>query len=119
MIAASIRLLDLTIVGERLESKGWTKERVQKGIRGYREYLQKIKDASADSVLRPSGDVDEVWHNHILFTRKYAVDCHSMFERFLHHEPDPLIWEKQEDGSECGCCRSKWEIADVGELVGV
>lgn len=35
----------------------------------------------------PHKEVDEVWHMHILDTRKYAADCENIFGHFLHHFP--------------------------------
>ena len=35
-----------------------------------------------------SRSVDEVWHEHILWTQKYRQDCERIFEgRFLDHVP--------------------------------
>ncbi len=33
----------------------------------------------------PSQAVDTVWHEFILFTKKYDQFCHDTFGRFLHH----------------------------------
>jgi hypothetical protein len=35
-----------------------------------------------------SPDVDEVWHAHILFARKYAADCEALCGCFIHHQPN-------------------------------
>ena len=37
--------------------------------------------------LAPTSLMDEVWHFHILDTKRYAVDCKRLFDRFLHHRP--------------------------------
>lgn len=34
-----------------------------------------------------SQQVDDVWHNHILFTKDYANFCQQVFGYFLHHNP--------------------------------
>src|SRR5687768_16254485 len=34
-----------------------------------------------------SGEVDEVWHAHILFTRQYAEFCQAVNGKFIHHDP--------------------------------
>ena len=31
--------------------------------------------------------VDLVWHEHILDTRVYMIDCTALFGRYLHHYP--------------------------------
>ncbi len=38
-------------------------------------------------VLVPSREIDQVWHQHILDTSKYAQDCQMLFGRFIHHFP--------------------------------
>jgi len=35
----------------------------------------------------PSKDVDEIWHQFILFTREYAQFCDDTLGYFLHHSP--------------------------------
>lgn len=37
--------------------------------------------------LVPTKEVDEFWHNHILYTKKYHYDCMHIFGHYLHHEP--------------------------------
>lgn len=37
--------------------------------------------------LVPSREIDEFWHNHILYTRNYLQDCLNIFGHYLHHEP--------------------------------
>ncbi len=54
--------------------------------------------------LSPTGDVDEIWHEHILHTNKYALDCKKLFGKFLHHFPTPARWKAEQfcgvDGDE-------------------
>ena len=42
-----------------------------------------------------AGQIDEVWHTFILYTRDYAKWCNEVFGRFMHHVPTPPE-EKQE-----------------------
>jgi hypothetical protein len=35
----------------------------------------------------PTGAIDEIWHNHVMDTMKYAEDCQNAFGHFLHHCP--------------------------------
>jgi hypothetical protein len=37
--------------------------------------------------IAPSQEIDQVWHQHILDTSKYAQDCQMLFGRFIHHFP--------------------------------
>jgi hypothetical protein len=41
----------------------------------------------AEAPLSPAPDVDEGWHNFILFTKDYAEFCTRYFGHFIHHEP--------------------------------
>ena len=42
---------------------------------------------SEDDSYALSGEVDEMWHIFILFTRKYAEFCDLIGNRYLHHTP--------------------------------
>lgn len=46
--------------------------------------LQKIYPTET---LVPTREIDEFWHNHILFTKNYVQDCLNIFGHYLHHEP--------------------------------
>ena len=37
--------------------------------------------------LVPTLEIDEFWHNHILYTQRYTEDCLNIFGHYLHHEP--------------------------------
>ncbi len=39
------------------------------------------------AVLTPAHRVDLVWHEMILFTRRYEKFCQSEFGQFIHHQP--------------------------------
>ncbi|MEU7863455.1 hypothetical protein [Nonomuraea sp. NPDC049141] len=54
-------------------------------IAAYRCFL-KLCVWYPDAKIVPSKDIDEVWHNHVLDTAKYAEDC-ELIGRFLHHYP--------------------------------
>ena len=40
-----------------------------------------------DEGLVPTRDIDEFWHNHILYTQEYTKDCHALLGRYIHHKP--------------------------------
>ncbi len=46
--------------------------------------LQKIHK---DEHLVPTREIDEFWHNHILYTKQYTADCIQIFGHYLHHHP--------------------------------
>jgi len=50
----------------------------------------------------PSLQVDEFWHNFILYTKKYSVWCHKHFNHFIHHVPEeettePAVTQHNDD----------------------
>lgn len=77
---------------------GWSEERADRAILEYRRFLTlKAKNRSARIV--PTKIVDQVWHQHILDTKKYELDCQAIFGGILHHNPylglrdDVDVWE--------------------------
>lgn len=64
----------------------WDAKRAEAAVRNYKRYMAVTK--ALDGVqLVPSGDIDEIWHMHILDTRAYMRDCEQLFGGFLHHYP--------------------------------
>lgn len=68
------------------EGKGWTQEQVDEAEKWYRRYLQMIVKYP-DITFVPNAPIDTFWHQHILDTQKYAVDCQRVLGYFLHHYP--------------------------------
>jgi hypothetical protein len=33
-------------------------------------------------------ELDNLWHEHILDTRKYEIDCRNIFGSIIHHNPN-------------------------------
>lgn len=91
---------DLSMVVRRLKkeamTKGWSKERVEKALHEYRQYLALCK-ATPGIAHTPTRDADEVWHAHILFTREYVRDCMAYFGHYFHHMPK----DEKEQGIKC------------------
>src|SRR3990167_7005483 len=40
-----------------------------------------------DQHLVPTRDIDEFWHNHILYTKQYTADCQALAGHYIHHKP--------------------------------
>lgn len=38
--------------------------------------------------LSPSAKVDEVWHLHVLDTKRYGAECQALCKQMIHHNPD-------------------------------
>lgn len=87
---AAIESLDLSMVKLKLmdkeEGQGWSQEQVDFVETRYRRYLCMVLLDPNGSVV-PTKDIDLFWHQHILDTRAYAVDCDRTFGFFLHHFP--------------------------------
>jgi len=82
-----IESIDFSMMTNRMMKRdGWTAREVEQGIRLYRNYLI-LKSKYPEENLPPSEDIDEVWHNHILDTKKYQEDCKKIFGRYLEHYP--------------------------------
>jgi hypothetical protein len=95
-----IQALDLTNVKANLyrRQKGfwmrrWWRKNMNRIEYEYRKFLYLIC-IYANNKIVPWGDIkgwcplDEMWHEHILDTHKYARDCNTIFGRMIHHDPN-------------------------------
>jgi len=82
--------LDLTMVRLKLadpeEGKGYSGEHLDLLEGEYRKFLA-LHLMHPDADIVPCKIVDEMWHQHILDTAAYRVDCDAIFGRFLDHFP--------------------------------
>ena len=84
-----VKDLDFSLAIEKLQNLevgSWTKERALKAVDDYKKYLAITKVLNGYQLV-PNGDIDEIWHYHIMDTRQYAKDCNDIFGGFLHHYP--------------------------------
>jgi hypothetical protein len=93
--------LDLSSVERRLIDRySWDSTDAKEAVRRYKNFLRLLLKYP-DQILAPAPDMDEAWHNHILFTREYMRDCESLFGSYLHHSPalssDPKEKKVMED----------------------
>ena len=65
----------------------WSGLKAEKVIKEYRNFLFISYLYKNESTIVPSEEVDEVWHTHIMDTKKYYMDCMSTFGEILHHSP--------------------------------
>ena len=80
-------------VAER--GKGWSQSRAEEAEKWYKRFLKLC--VLQDEKVVPPGDVDEMWHTHILFTRKYHEACRRIFGHYLHHSPSDGTEEGKHD----------------------
>jgi hypothetical protein len=53
----------------------------------YKKFLA-LAHAHPALSLVPTGDIDEMWHLHMLHPRAYAHDCMALFGGIVDHHPD-------------------------------
>lgn len=78
----------LDAVRERVSVSGVvSQEELDEVVTEYRKFLGLVLLGNGGLAMT-SEKVDEVWHNHILFTRDYADFCDDVFGGYLHHMPN-------------------------------
>lgn len=84
-----VKRLDLTMVKLKLmdpeEGHGWSPAYTDEVERTYKNWLILVGSSPEQSAV-PIGDIDRMWHQHILDTRKYPIDSDMLFGYFLHHD---------------------------------
>ena len=84
-----IQSCDFSMILDRLiQQKKWKKKDALAAIDSYKKFLLLQKKYFATHHLVPSKIIDEVWHEHILFTKQYHEDCHLLFGTYLHHQTE-------------------------------
>lgn len=83
--------LDLRYIAESMCAPAyplprWTLEDALQCCRLYKNFLYLLKKYLPIPLV-PTREIDEFWHNHILYTRHYFRDCDHIFGHYLHHEP--------------------------------
>ena len=83
---------------ERMVVKiGWTPEFTDELFEEMKKFLYLC--ATNDGAMAPPEDIDEIWHNFILFTGDYSDFCKKFVGTFLHHQPLTVAQRAQSDGS--------------------
>jgi hypothetical protein len=66
--------------------RSWTAAYARGAVAEYRRFC--FLTFSGSGVMTPSEEVDEVWHQHLTYTRDYwDVWCGSVLGAHLHHDP--------------------------------
>ena len=93
-----IDAIDLSFIKDRMTRKyNWSKNRAENAIKRYKQYLYIVSEE--EKGVCPTPDTDQVWHDHILHTKKYMEHCELIFGRFLHHQPFSSSEEKENSSS--------------------
>jgi hypothetical protein len=79
---------DLSYLHEQIlkDNPELTAEKIDDYIRKYRNYLALCKMYPGVQLM-PCPDIDLIWHQHLLNTKRYQEDCVEYFGWFLHHNP--------------------------------
>lgn len=76
------------VSGDQLLCRQWTLLEAEIAIQYYKNFLFLNKKYAREyPVLPPLLEVDEVWHHHIMDTRRYEKDCEKIFGYYFHHYP--------------------------------
>lgn len=86
-----IESTDLSMVEDRLTYiDNWPRKKALQAVAVYRNYLYLLKKYP-DQILPPSYEIDEAWHAHILFSRRYVKFCEELFGYYQHHDPHETL----------------------------
>lgn len=83
---------------ERMVVKtGWSEDFTSELFEEMKKFLYLC--ATNDGSMAPPEDIDEIWHNFILYTGDYADFCLNTVGMFLHHQPLTVAQRASSDGS--------------------
>jgi hypothetical protein len=84
----AIEEYDLWFVIERVEKKGAIAPHlIGEAVKEFKKYMALIALGYTE-IGMSSQEIDEVWHNFILFTREYAEFCDKVCGKIIHHRPN-------------------------------
>ena len=62
----------------------WSKQNVDEALELYQMFLFLCWKYPSKKIV-PTFEINVVWHEHILQTKKYILDCEKVFGQYLHH----------------------------------
>ena len=84
----TIEEYDLWFIIERVRSKGILSEHlIDPAVTEFKKYMALVA-LGYEELGMHSSEVDEIWHNFILFTREYAEFCERVCGHMIHHRPN-------------------------------
>jgi hypothetical protein len=79
---------DLWFIIERVRSKGIIAEHLtDQAVTEFKKYMALVA-LGYEELGMHSSEVDEIWHNFILFTREYGEFCDRACGHMIHHRPN-------------------------------
>lgn len=120
---ARVASIDLTPINEKLrhgEPSRWDAASLLQAEAVYRKFLALHLLHRAETLV-PNLIIDDYWHQHILDTRKYVVDCVAILGDVLHH--DPMFGMRDEEDRQANAAafartKSLWQRAFGEPLLG-
>jgi len=88
--ALNLEPMILKLMGKKHKDKdgeGMKLQEAEAHAEQYRHFLTLAGSVPLNTPVVPWGNVDKVWHAHILDTEKYYKDCMSVFGTMLHNFP--------------------------------
>lgn len=83
---------------ERMQKKyGWSQEYTEELFGEMKRFLYLC--ATNTVSLAPPEEIDEIWHNFILFTVDYRAFCEDQFGFFINHQPLTEAQKAASDGT--------------------
>jgi hypothetical protein len=75
----------LSFVTRLARDNGWTELYAVRVLKEYQRFAFLI--VAAGHMTVPSDEVDQAWHQHILFTKSWAEFCRNVLRKKVNHEP--------------------------------
>jgi hypothetical protein len=75
------------IVKKAKENYSWSDQETEYALKWYVRHWYLCVKYPSEPLASISKMVDDLWHQHILDTRKYATDCEQISGTFLNHTP--------------------------------
>ena len=76
---------DLSFARRLAKDNGWTTLYAARVIEEYRRFAFLV--VAAGHMAVPSDQVDQAWHQHLLYTRSWSDFCKNALGQRIHHEP--------------------------------
>jgi len=75
----------LSFAGRLAKDNGWTVLYAARVIEEYRRFTFLM--IAAGHMAVPSDQVDQAWHQHLLYTMSWSDFCNNALGQWIHHEP--------------------------------
>ena len=112
----------MAFAGKLARKLGWTRTQSLRAIEEYKKFV--YLGIVSDFVVTPPKVIDQVWHEHLLFTRGYREFCRDVIQRDFDHHPELLpttqqtiLYEAQYDAT-LALYRVEFHVAPPGDIWG-